>query len=101
MRVQSVGCQDGLIYLDLADEFWRCVELGANRWRIARTLLSGSAAAPACSRVHSVRGGSIDDRMAFGFGYPHRSVPDARSQVSCATVGCIMSFASVIRLVER
>ena len=26
---------DGLIYLDLADEFWRCIELGANRWRIA------------------------------------------------------------------
>ena len=27
--------QDGLIYLDLADEFWRCVEIGANGWRIA------------------------------------------------------------------
>jgi hypothetical protein len=26
--------QDGLIYLDLADEFWRCVEIGANGWRI-------------------------------------------------------------------
>ena len=26
---------DGLIYLDLADEFWRCVEIGANGWRIA------------------------------------------------------------------
>jgi hypothetical protein len=25
---------DGLIYLDLADEFWRCVEIGANGWRI-------------------------------------------------------------------
>ena len=23
--------QDGLIYLDLADEFWRCVEIGAQR----------------------------------------------------------------------
>jgi hypothetical protein len=23
------------------------------------------------------------DRMAIGFGYPHRSVPDAHSQVSC------------------
>ena len=27
--------QDGVIYLDLADEFWRCVEIGANGWRIA------------------------------------------------------------------
>jgi hypothetical protein len=27
--------QDGLIYLDLADEFWRCIEIGAHGWRIA------------------------------------------------------------------
>ena len=27
--------QDGLIYLDLADEFWHCIEIGANGWRIA------------------------------------------------------------------
>jgi len=27
--------QDGLIYLDLADEFWRCIEIGGNGWRIA------------------------------------------------------------------
>jgi len=27
--------QDGLIYLDLADEFWRCIEIGANGWRVA------------------------------------------------------------------
>src|ERR1700739_3955400 len=26
---------DGLIYLDLADEFWRCIEIGADGWRIA------------------------------------------------------------------
>ena len=26
---------DGLIYLDLADEFWHCVEIGVNGWRIA------------------------------------------------------------------
>jgi hypothetical protein len=26
---------DGLIYLDMADESWRCVEIGANGWRIA------------------------------------------------------------------
>jgi hypothetical protein len=30
-----VAEQDGLIYLDLADEFWRCVEIGPNGWRIA------------------------------------------------------------------
>jgi hypothetical protein len=27
--------QDGLIYLDLADEFWRCIEISAAGWRIA------------------------------------------------------------------
>jgi len=27
--------EEGLIYLDLADEFWRCVEIGAHGWRIA------------------------------------------------------------------
>jgi hypothetical protein len=27
--------QDGLIYLDLADEYWRCIEIGPNGWRIA------------------------------------------------------------------
>jgi hypothetical protein len=27
--------QDGGIYLDLADEFWRCVQISANGWRIA------------------------------------------------------------------
>jgi hypothetical protein len=26
---------DGLIYLDLADEFWRCIEISANGWWIA------------------------------------------------------------------
>jgi hypothetical protein len=26
---------DGLLYLDLADEFWRCIEIGPNGWRIA------------------------------------------------------------------
>jgi hypothetical protein len=27
--------QDGRIYLDLADEFWRSIEIGPNGWRIA------------------------------------------------------------------
>jgi hypothetical protein len=33
--------QDGLIYLDLADEFWRCVEIGANGWADRRGPFSG------------------------------------------------------------
>ena len=37
--------QDGLIYLDLADEFWRCVEITANGWRIAKDPPGRSAAA--------------------------------------------------------
>ena len=31
-----VAEQDGSIYLDLADEFWRCVEIDAAGWRIAQ-----------------------------------------------------------------
>jgi hypothetical protein len=27
--------RDGLMYLDLADEFWRCIEISVNGWRIA------------------------------------------------------------------
>ena len=45
--------QYGLIYLDLADEFWRCIEIGANGWRIAEDPRSGFAAAPVCSHFHS------------------------------------------------
>ena len=30
-----VAEHDGVIYLDLADEFWRCVEIGPQGWRIA------------------------------------------------------------------
>jgi hypothetical protein len=37
---------DGRIYLDLADEFWRCIEISTDGWRIF-------AAAPACSRFRS------------------------------------------------
>ena len=46
--------QDGLIYLDLADEFWRCVEIGPNGWRIAED--PRSAVPPqraACGRFRS------------------------------------------------
>jgi hypothetical protein len=50
--------QDGLIYLDLADEFWRCVEIGANGWRIADTLPSDSRSAGMQSLPLPVRGGS-------------------------------------------
>jgi hypothetical protein len=46
--------QDGLIYLDLADEFWRCIEIARRDGGSSRTLRSGSAAAPACSRFRLV-----------------------------------------------
>jgi hypothetical protein len=57
---------DGLIYLDLADEFWRCVEIGANGWRIAEDppvrfrRSAGMQPLPL-----PLRGGSIDSLAPF------------------------------------
>ena len=52
--------QDGLIYLDLADEFWRCIEIGpqrmADRRRPSRQVPSqrrhAAASAPAAGRIN-------------------------------------------------
>jgi hypothetical protein len=58
--------QDGMIYLDLADEFWRCVEIGANGWRIAEDppvrfrRSAGMQPLPL-----PVRGGSIESLARF------------------------------------
>src|SRR5262249_45213339 len=57
---------DGLIYLDLVDEFWRCVEIGANGWRIAEDppvrfrRSAGMQPLPL-----PVRGGSIESLAPF------------------------------------
>src|SRR3982074_3810281 len=57
---------DGLIYLDLADEFWRCIEIGANGWRISEDppvrfrRSAGMQPLPL-----PVRGGSIDSLAPF------------------------------------
>jgi hypothetical protein len=57
---------DGLIYLDLADEFWRCVEISANGWRIAEDppvrfrRRAGMQPLPL-----PARGGSIDSLAPF------------------------------------
>jgi hypothetical protein len=61
-----VAQEDGLLYLDLADEFWRCVEVGPDGWRIAQD-------APVRFRRSAgmrplplpVRGGSIDLLASF------------------------------------
>src|SRR5438874_6692282 len=53
-------------YLDLADEFWRCVEIGANGWRIAEDppvrfrRSAGMQPLPL-----PVRGGSIESLAPF------------------------------------
>ena len=58
--------QDGLIYLDLADEFWRCIEIGPNGWRIAEDppvrfrRSAGMQPLPL-----PVRGGSIESLAPF------------------------------------
>jgi hypothetical protein len=46
---------EGLIYLDLADEFWRCIEIGANGWRIASAALE--VARPALPGCHHLADG--------------------------------------------
>ena len=61
-----VAEHDGLIYLDLADEFWRCIEIGANGWRIAEDppvrfrRSAGMQPLPL-----PLRGGSIDSLAPF------------------------------------
>ena len=61
-----VAEQDGLIYLDLADEFWRCIEIDANGWRIAEDppvrfrRSAGMQPLPL-----PLRGGSIDSLAPF------------------------------------
>jgi hypothetical protein len=58
--------QDGLIYLDLADEFWRCVEIGAKGWRIAEDppvrFRRGAGMQPL---PLPLRGGSIESLAPF------------------------------------
>jgi hypothetical protein len=61
-----VAEEDGSIYLDLADEFWRCVEVTPDGWRIAEDpparfrRTAGMQPLPV-----PVRGGSIDSLASF------------------------------------
>jgi len=58
--------QDGLIYLDLADEFWRCVEISATGWRIAQDpAVRFRRSAGMQPLPLPVRGGSIEALAPF------------------------------------
>jgi hypothetical protein len=58
--------QDGLIYLDLADEFWRCIEIGPNGWRIAEDPpVRFRRSAGMLPLPLPVRGGSIESLAPF------------------------------------
>src|SRR5262245_42988853 len=57
--------QDGLIYLDLADEFWRCIEIGANGWRIAEDPVRFRRSAGMQPLPLPLRGGSIESLASF------------------------------------
>jgi hypothetical protein len=58
--------QDGLIYLDLADQFWRCIEIGANGWRIAEDPPVRFRRSPSMQPLPlPVRGGSIEALAPF------------------------------------
>jgi hypothetical protein len=57
---------DGLIYLDLADEFWRCVEIGPNGWRITEDPpVRFRRSAGILPLPLPVRGGSIESLAPF------------------------------------
>ena len=58
--------QDGLIYLDLTDEFWSCVEIGPNGWRIAEdSPVRFRRSAGMQPLPLPVRGGSIEALAPF------------------------------------
>ena len=58
--------QDGLIYLDLADEFWRCVEIGPGGWRLADEVpVRFRRAAGMLALPLPARGGSITELRRF------------------------------------
>jgi hypothetical protein len=58
--------QDGLIYLDLADEFWRCVEISTNGWRFAEDPPVRFRPSPGMHPLPlPVRDGSIDSLAPF------------------------------------
>ena len=61
-----VAEHDGLIYLDLADEFWRAIEIGARGWRIADDV-PVRFRRPAGMRPLPLpaRGGSIEELWQF------------------------------------
>jgi hypothetical protein len=56
-----VAGHNGLIYLDRADEFWRCIEIGANGWRIAEDPTVRFLRTPGMQPLPlPLRGGSIE-----------------------------------------
>jgi hypothetical protein len=58
--------QDDLIYLDLADQFWRCIEIGAKGWRIAEDPPVRFRRGPSMQPLPlPVRGGSIEALAPF------------------------------------
>ena len=61
-----VAEHDGLIYLDLADEFWRCVEIGPGGWRIADDVpVRFRRPAGMLPLPLPARGGSIEELRRF------------------------------------
>jgi hypothetical protein len=60
--------REGLIYLDLTDEFWRCIEIGANGWRTAEdppVRFRRSAGTQPQPLPLPLRGGSIEVLAPF------------------------------------
>ena len=61
-----VAEHDGLIYLDLADEFWRSIEISARGWRIADDVpVRFRRPAGMLPLPLPARGGSIDELAPF------------------------------------
>jgi hypothetical protein len=61
-----IAVHGGMIYLDLADEFWRCIEIGPGGWRLADDVPVHFRRAPGMlSLPLPARGGSIEQLRRF------------------------------------
>jgi hypothetical protein len=62
---RRVGAEKGRLYIDLADEEWRAIEIGADGWTVARHSVRFVRSANMLPLPIPSRGGSVDDLWRF------------------------------------